>query len=181
MSILDAVASRRSQSKVTAAAPTHEELLPLVAAAGTVADHSALRPWRLIELRGDARKHLGDAFADASGLTDHDDRDKAARKPLRAELLIAVVCSRTPSLKVADWEQDATAAGVAHLLSLLLADAGWGVMWRTGHLTRSAPVRAMHHLEDNEELLGWLYVGGLEKPQKDSRKLIDAEKFLTAL
>jgi nitroreductase len=166
---------------VTADAPSHEQLLPLVAAAGTVADHSSLKPWRLIELRGDARVRLGSAMVVASG-QDDESGAKLAAKPLRAELLIAVVVVRRPSIKVAGWEQEATAAGVAHLLSLLLDEAGWGVMWRTGHLTRSETVRAVHGLADNEELLGWLYVGGkLDDAQDGSPDRIRAAEFLTSL
>lgn len=182
MTVLEAAGRRRSHAKVTPEAPGHDELLPLVAAAGSVADHASLRPWRLIELRGDSRIALGEAMADASGLVERDDRDKLAAKPLRASLLIAVVVAHKPSIKVEDWEQDATAAGVAHLLSLLLAEAGWGVMWRTGHLTRSEPVRRMHGLAENEELLGWLYVGGLVDDAKTgAKKPLDASEFLTAL
>ena len=77
------VGARRSYSRVTEAAPTHEELLPLVAAAGRVADHSALHPWRVIELRGDARLRLGRAFAkDAKARGS--EAEKIATKPLRA-------------------------------------------------------------------------------------------------
>ena len=181
MSILEAVTQRRSQPRVTAAAPGHDELLPLVAAAACVADHGSLRPWRLIELRGDARARLGAAFAEASG-ADAKDAAKLAGKAMRASLLIAVVSSLQPSHKVADWEQEAVAAGVAHTLSLLLDDAGWGVMWRTGLLTRSLPVRVLHGLADNEQLLGWLYVGGRQCGDKaGERKTVDAERYLSAL
>ena len=172
---------RQSHPHVTAAAPSHAELVPLVAAAGTVADHGRLVPWRLIELRGAARERLGQAFVAASGL-DGPDAQRLAEKPLRAPLLIAVVARREPSFKVAEWEQDAVASGVAHTLSLLLDEAGWGVMWRTGHLTRTAPVRAMHELDDNEELLGWLYVGGPhDDAKKGSKTTVDAREFLTQL
>jgi nitroreductase len=181
MSLLDAVSRRRSQPKVSADAPSHDELLPLVAAASSVADHAALRPWRLIELRGAARERLGTAFVEASGL-EGADAAKLAAKPLRASLLIAVVEAVQPSHKVADWEQAAAVAGVAHTLSLLLDDAGWGVMWRTGHLTRSLPVRVMHHLADNEQLLGWLFVGGREQGEKaGERKPFPAEDYLSVL
>ncbi len=92
MSALDAVRRRQSRSSVTEAAPTHEQLLPLVAAASGVADHSSLRPWRLIELRGDARVRLGAAFVAASrARPDVKEAVKLAAKPLRASLLIAVV------------------------------------------------------------------------------------------
>ena len=175
---------RRSRSSVTADAPTHEQLLPLVEAASGVADHSSLRPWRLIELRGTARGRLGDAFVAASGLDPHSkDARKLAEKPLRASLLIAVVCSPTPSFKVPEWEQEAVASGVAHILSLLLDEAGWGVMWRTGGHTRAAEVARMHGLADHERLLGWLYVGGVKTSERGGkpRKLANPERVLSVL
>ena len=64
---LEAVRARRSWSKVTDAAPTRAELLTLLSAAGRVADHSSMRPWRLIELRGSDRERLGRAINKAEG------------------------------------------------------------------------------------------------------------------
>lgn len=176
MSALEAVRTRRSWSKVTDAAPSHAELLDLVSAAGRVADHSSLRPWRLIELRGPDRERLGAAIAKAEG-------DKhPSSKPLRAPLLIAVVASYRKSGKVPRWEQEAVASGVAHVLSLLLDEAGWGVIWRTGHYTRSKAVAKAHGLKKNEALLGWLYVGG--KPPRERpghRKPLDASAVVSAM
>lgn len=170
-----AVLARRSYSSVTDQAPTREELLPLVAAASRVADHGSLRPWRLIEIRGSSRAKLGKALGKAAGSSPSD-------KPLRASLLIAVVASRRKS-KVAEWEQDATAAGVAHMLSLLLDEAGWGVFWRSGEATRSKAVRKAHKLKKREELLGWLYVGGVKEKYQDARgkRPVDPSEFLTIL
>lgn len=179
--MIDAVLRRTSHSRVTAEAPTHEQLLPLVEAAATVADHGSLRPWRLIELRGSARERLGEAFVQASGL-DGKDAAKLAEKPLRASLLIAVVAVHVPSFKVHEWEQDATAAGVAHTLSLLLNEAGWGVFWRSGGHTRADAVHRMHELAPNEKLLGWLYVGGVpEKSKPEKKHRFDAQRYLSAL
>ena len=176
MSALEAVEARQSWSKVTEEAPSREELLRLVAAAGRVADHSSLRPWRLIELRGDDREALGAAIAKAQG------DDSPSTKPLRAPLLVALVASYRKSEKVPRWEQEATAAGVAHVLSLLLDEAGWGVIWRTGHYTRSKAVAKAHGLGTHEELLGWLYVGG--KPAGKGpgrRKPVDAGSLVTRM
>ncbi|PPL19711.1 nitroreductase family protein [Microterricola pindariensis] len=158
--VLAAAQARRSHSKVTEDAPSTAELERLLGAAGRVADHSALHPWRLIALRGESRARLGRALADAAGLHGSGAASLAA-KPMRAPLLIAVVSSPQPSHKVAEWEQEAVASGVAHMLSLLLHEAGWGVMWRTGPHTRSKAVAAMHGLAPGEKLLGWLYVGGI--------------------
>jgi len=177
---LEAVLRRRSQPSVTEAAPTREQLVPLVAAAATVADHGDLKPFRLIELRGTDRELLGAAFVDASGLEGKEAAALAA-KPLRASLLIAIVVTYRDNFKVSHWEQEASAAGVAHMLSLLLTEAGWGVMWRTGGLTRSDAVNRMHGLASNERLLGWLYVGGVEKAKAEKKHELNGEKFLTRL
>jgi nitroreductase len=176
MSALDAVRARQSWSKVTEDAPSRAELLTYVAAAGRVADHSSLQPWRLIELRGDDRAVLGRAIAKAEG-------DKhPSTKPLRASLLIAVVASYRKSDKVPRWEQEAVASGVAHTLSLLLDEAGWGVIWRTGGYTRSKAVAKAHGLKKNEKLLGWLYVGGKpERKKPGRRRQVDARKLLTRM
>jgi len=183
LSALDAVLRRQSRSKVTPEAPSHAQLLPFVEAAATVADHSGLRPWRLIQLRGDARARLGQAFVEASGLTGKD-ATKLAEKPLRASLLIAVVVTVQPSFKVPPWEQEAVASGIAHTLSLLLDEAGWGVFWRTGGHTRSEAVHRMHELAPNEQLLGWLYVGGLtdkDKFKSEKKRRNDAGRHLSEL
>jgi len=173
---LDAALARRSWSKVTDEAPTHEELLAFVAAAGRVADHSSLRPWRLIELRDDDRERLGRAINKAQG------DEGVSSKPLRAPLLIAVVASYHKSHKVPRWEQEAVASGVAHMLSLLLDEAGWGVIWRTGHYTRAKAVAKAHGLKKDEELLGWLYVGGKPKNSRpERRKTVDARKLVSRM
>ncbi|UOE45876.1 nitroreductase family protein [Agromyces larvae] len=177
----EAVRRRRSVAKVTAAAPDDTELLHLLSAAGTVADHAALQPWRVIALRGDARARLGEALADAAGLVG-DDRAALAAKPLRAPLLLAVAARRHEHPKVHGWEQDAVAAGVAHTLSLLLDEAGWGVMWRTGPHVRTEPVAAVHGLAPDEHLLGWLYVGGVpEGVSRVRHRAIDAAAVFTSL
>ena len=99
-----------------------------------------------------------------------------------APLLIAVVASYRKSGKVPRWEQEAVASGVAHVLSLLLDEAGWGVIWRTGSYTRSKAVAKMHGLGKNEELLGWLYVGGKPpRARSGRRKTVDARPLLGRL
>jgi nitroreductase len=136
--VLEALRGRRSRSSVGGAAPTHEALVPLVEAASRLADHGGMRPWRVIEIRGAARDRLGDAMDEAAG---DPGSGKHRRKTHRAGLLVAVVACVTPSRKVPAWEQEAVAAGVAHALTLLLEEQGWGVFWRTGSLTRSEAVR----------------------------------------
>ena len=178
--VADALRHRRSYSSVGATAPTTRELLPLIEAAGSVADHGSLHPWRIIALRGAARDTVGRAMADAAGL-EGSSAEKLAAKLRRAPLVLAVVVSPKPSHKVPEWEQEAVASGVAHALSLVLDEAGWGVMWRTGLQTRAKAVHNAHGLAPHERLLGWLYVGAKPPSKSGRRKAISAKDYLSAL
>ena len=178
--VAEALRRRRSYSSVGSKAPTKRELLPLIEAAASVADHASLHPWRIIALRGDARTRVGLAIAEASGLQGSA-AEKMAEKQLRAPLLLAVVFSPQPSYKVPGWEQEVVASGVAHALSLVLDEAGWGVMWRTGLQTRADGVARAHELRPDERLLGWLYVGTKPASKSGRRKPIKAKDYLTTL
>ena len=175
----DALRARRSHSNVTDEAPSHSELRDLVGAMSSIADHSRLRPWRIIELRGDARLRLGRGLAKATGA----DPKKTTAKATRAPLVLAIVVSPRPSSKVPLWEQEAVASGVAHALELLLHEAGWGCFWRTGRDTRHKALRKAHALQKSEYLLGWLYVGGIRDRDRTAkpRKPLDIDAHLTAL
>lgn len=182
--VLESMATRRSVSKVGPHTPTDAELAELLAAVTPVADHKALRPWRLILLRGDDRMRLAEALDAADGVQRKPGEHNT--KPFRAELLIAVVASPTEHPKVPRWEQHATAAGAGHLLELALWQAGWGVMWRTGLLANHPTVRAAHGLSDDELLMGWLYVGDIDhsfrKRMLDSRRpALDPHRFLSRM
>ncbi len=178
------MARRRSVAKVGSKAPDDRELLTLLRSVVTVADHDALRPWRLLTLRGADRGRLGAALDEAAGTERAPGESNL--KPLRAELLIALIASQVDHPKVPHWEQIATAAGAGHLLSLALSEAGWGVMWRTGVHTNAAPVRELHGVADDELLMGWLYVGDVapsfaRRSATSSRPVPDPASFLGTL
>ncbi|WP_374947616.1 nitroreductase family protein [Agreia sp.] len=180
-SVFEAMHERRSSSKVTDEAPNHDEILELVEAAGQVADHSGLTPWRILEIRGESRRIVGESLAAASGLHGHD-AEKSIRKSYRAPLLLAVIVSPRPSVKVAVWEQEAVASGIAHALSLLLHERGYGAMWRTGIHTRSEAVRIAHRLEPDERMLGWIYVGRYpDRPRQSRRSRIEVSRHVSSL
>lgn len=177
--VFEAMARRVSRSKVTDEAPSHEELEHLMSVLSSVPDHSRLRPWRVIELRGDDRKKLGKALAKAN----NSPKEKGLSKATRAPLVLAIVASPRKSKKVPYWEQEAVASGVAHYLTLLLAEAGWGTMWRTGDAARSKVVHKAHKLTAEEQLLGWIYVGGVPEGKRSTkpRKPLDMARHLSTL
>ena len=159
MELTEAVRGRRSAIRLTDPAPSDDEICELLVDAATGPDHGLLRPWRLVLIRGAAREVLGAAFAADLPDSDEPGRARAAAKPLRAPLLVSIVCAPKDVPKVPDWEQLATTVTMIHNLALLLHERGWGAMWRTGEPSRSAGVRDLLGVGPREQLLGWLYLG----------------------
>jgi nitroreductase len=163
MELTRAVRLRTSAAPITDHAPDDAELAAAVALAAHGPDHAALRPWRLVLLRGADRERLGAAmvagFADEPGSTA---AARTAAKPLRAPLLVGVVARITPHPKVPEWEQIAATAAFVATLELVLFDAGYTAMWRTGPPATLPQVHALMGVGPDELLMGWLYVGGTD-------------------
>lgn len=154
MHLIDALISRRSHQVLGEPAPGDESLLKMIEVAAAAPDHGRLRPWRLVVHRGRSREELGEALAAGSPAPERD-----RLKPLRAPLLLSIVFCPVHDAKVPRWEQLASVAGVVYGVSLALHSQGWASIWRTGARLMDPAVREFLGLTEDEELLGWLYVG----------------------
>src|SRR4051812_26314868 len=144
MELTEAIRSRRSTAPVTDAAPTDAQLYDYLALAAHSPDHAGLRPWRLVPLRGSDRNRLGAALADGFGDPPGSRAAaKAAARPLRAPLLLSIIGCPVEHPKVPRWEQIAAVGALVATLELVLFDAGWTAMWRTGPGVELAPVRQL--------------------------------------
>ena len=160
MELRTAIRNRRSTAPVTDHAPDDEQLLEYLQLAAHSPDHAGLRPWRLITVRGTARQRLGSALADGFG--DEPGSPAAAKtaaKPLRAPLLITIVAVPVEHPKVPRWEQIAAVSALVTTLQLVLFEAGFTAMWRTGPGVELPQVHDLLGIDEAEQLLGWLYVG----------------------
>jgi nitroreductase len=161
MELTDAVRDRHSTGPITDDAPDDARLRVLIALAAHSPDHAGLRPWRLVTLRGTDRDRLGQALA--IGFGDEPGSAaavKTAGKPLRAPLLLGIIFAPTEHPKVPEWEQMAAVAALITTLELVLFDAGWTAMWRTGPAVDLPDVLNLMGVGKSERLLGWLYIGG---------------------
>ena len=94
METMKTLLSRRSISKLTSPHPSKEEMKDVYQAALRAPDHSWLRPWKFIEITGDSRKKLGQAFIDSTKKTEEIDEDrenKIAALPFRSPMIIVVI------------------------------------------------------------------------------------------
>jgi len=160
MDLATAIRTRRSSAPITDEAPTDDELAGYLRLAAHSPDHASLRPWRLVTLRGSDRDRLGEALV--AGFGDEPGTPAAAKtagKALRAPLLISIVGTPIAHPKVPEWEQIAAVGALVATLQLVLFEAGYTAIWRTGPAVELAPVRDLLGLAGSERLLGWLYVG----------------------
>jgi nitroreductase len=163
MELRAAICARRSTAPLGQQAPSDEQLAEFLQLAAHSPDHAGLRPWRLVSLRGQARARLGQAMA--TGFGDEPGSPAAAKtagKTQRAPLLISIVAVPVEHPKVPRWEQLAAIGALVATLQLVLFEAGYTAMWRTGPAVELAEVRQLLGIGADEQLLGWLYVGATE-------------------
>ncbi|MET9960479.1 nitroreductase [Streptomyces sp. NPDC006326] len=158
MDVMTAILTRRSEQVLDGPSPSDDEFTYLVQGASSAPDHGRLRPWRWVLLRGDDRDVLGRALADEDGADETAARQLTA-KLRRAPMTAALVFSPHTGHRVPEWEQLAAASCMAHSLMLLLHARGYGSIWRTGRLARSAAACAVLGLREDEQLLGSLDIG----------------------
>lgn len=163
MEALDALLNRVSVPRLQAPAPTAEQRERLFAAALRAPDHAQLRPWRFLTVEGAARERLGELFAQAVAAEHPSARPEALAKaramPLRAPLLVVVIASPRAHPKIPREEQLLSAGCAAHAILLAAHAQGVGAIWRTGDLAYHAQVKAGLGLEENEGIVGFLYLG----------------------
>lgn len=157
---------RSSMGKLMAPAPDAEQLEAIYRAALRAPDHKELRPWRFIEFSGEGRERLGELFAEAEYREDPQVGDTALnaarKKPLRAPMVIAVVAKVAPEVpKVPKMEQVISAGCAAHAILLAAHAQGLGAMWRSGKYAFDPVVRKGLGLDDDDELIAFIYLGTL--------------------
>jgi nitroreductase len=168
--VIEALQSRNSAPRLTAPGPSDAELDEMLACALRSPDHAWLTPWRFISVTGDARDSLGELL-EASLLrrdphADEAAREKARSAPLRAPLVLIVLAAIQEHPKVPAWEQQVS-AGCAAFSVLLAAEAlGYAGVWRTGAVTEDAEFTDSLGADENERIVGFLYLGSREGRSK---------------
>ncbi|MFK7988099.1 MAG: nitroreductase family protein, partial [Sandaracinaceae bacterium] len=136
MDSMELLETRSSNGKLGEPAPSAAVLDRILTAALRAPDHGAVRPWRILLVRGEARNALGEVFADALSRSGAEESkvERARKKPLRAPLIIVVAATPCAHPKAPECEQVLSAGAVAHTVLLGLHAAGFAGMWRTGAL-----------------------------------------------
>jgi len=171
------LALRRSTpvAMLRAPGPSAADLDMLFRLAMRVPDHRKLEPWRVLIVEGDARKKLGDVFADALKARDPLATDDALNDeralPLRAPVVLAVISSPVEDpKKTPEWEQRLSAAALCQTLMIAANAMGWAACWITEDPAYDANVHKALGMEANDRIAGFIYLGtAKEQPVERQR------------
>ena len=162
---LDLLQRRRSVAPhlLTEPGPAPDEVETLLTIAARVPDHGRLVPWRFIVSSGEARLRIGEAIANAfradnPGASEEKvafERHRLARAPL----VIAVVSSAGPHVKIPDWEQVLSAGAVMMNLLTAANAMGYGTSWITEWYGYDRRVLEVLGLLPTERLAGFVHIG----------------------
>jgi nitroreductase len=122
-----------------------------------------MQPWRFRIIRGAARTRFSEALVAAARVREPSlaaaQLEKLRTRPLQVPLVIAASARLRDNAKVPNIEQLlSSGAAVMNLLNAFHA-LGFGAIWLTGPSAYDPAIAAAVGLADDEQLLGFVYVG----------------------
>lgn len=174
MEATELLLGRRSIGKLGEPAPEGDALDRILRIALRAPDHGALRPWKILLVRGEARTRFGELMAEATlrrkPAATPEELARERGKALRAPLLAIVVAAVRPSPKIPELEQLLSAGCVAHGLTIAAQAEGFGAIWKTGDVAYDRWIHDQLALAATDQIVGILYVGTpLETPPDAAR------------
>ena len=164
-SLRDHLLTRRSvgQAFLAEPAPAGDDLQTLLTIATRVPDHGKLAPWRLVLFSGDARAAVGEKLAQIAKRK-RPELDEAGleierRQFLPAPLVIGVISTARPHVKIPEFEQLLSAGNVAFNLVHGAYALGYAATWITRWYTFDTEAAAMLGAKEGERFVGFVHIG----------------------
>lgn len=158
MNNIDFLKQRQSNPSLSLPAPTQSHLNDIIEAGIRVPDHACLQPFHFTVVSGEGLNKLSKLFVESSD-PNTANLDKISKMPLRAPMIIIVSTQYCEHEKVPKQEQLITAGCSAHAMQMAAVSLGYGAMWRTGDLAYNAKVKQGLTVSEDNEIVGFLYVG----------------------
>lgn len=148
---------------LTAPGPDAAQLDDLLTIASRVPDHGKLAPWRFVVFEGAAREKAGDIVAEAFKTKNPQaDAEKIAferNRLVQAPVIVAVVSTAKPHVKIPQWEQELSAGAVCMNLLIGAQAMGFGASWLTNWFSFDRAVLAAFGLAEDERIAGFIHIG----------------------
>lgn len=178
MNVMDAIQSRRSIGKVKPDPVEPEVIRTLLEAASWAPNHHNTEPWRFFVMTGEGRRVLGRAYADIAieNASDKSEaelaelRAKNESKAFRAPAVIAVAAIPSGSPKVPFVEELAAVHAAVQNMLLAAHALGLGSIWRTGEPTYHSRMRKAFGLNEDDQVVGFVYLGYPEMAERKAAR-----------
>lgn len=170
MDALDLLLHRVSQPRLTAPAPSGDALDAIMRSAMCAPDHASLTPWHFIVCEEAGLKKLGALFEQSAIENGKSEKEteRAPQLPMRAPMVIVAVAKVQEHEKVPRVEQVSSAACAVMAMQMAAFAQGFNGIWRTGSYAYCDTVKAGLELQEDDEIVGFLYLGtpAVETPEK---------------
>ena len=181
MNAIENILQRNSPRELVAPHPTEDEMNLVFKCALRAPDHAWLRPSRFIQVTGDGLVKLSQIFQDFARENMNDVTDipleKYKNTPFRAPMVIIIISNIRSHPKVPEIEQMLSTSAATQNILLALNALGYGGIWRTGKFALNEIISKYLGLDQNQKVLGYLYVGKTSGRQKKLPEL-DISKFV---
>jgi len=165
MTNIEFLSQRQSTPFLTDPKPSAKHVEQILAAGMRVPDHGCLQPWHFTVISDEGLQKLSDLFVQSSDSTTAN-LDKIAKMPFRAPMIIVVSTELCAHAKVPSQEQLIAAGCCVHTMQMAAIALGYGAMWRTGALAYNQKVKQGLGISEENELVGFLYIGTPGKAQR---------------
>lgn len=180
MDALELLLTRSSNNKLQEPAPSGEALDNILNAGLRAPDHANLSPFKFIVCTGNGLKKLSDIYASVLSQSNKTEAEieKGTNAPFRAPMVIIGICKFKEHEKVPRVEQISTTACAIQNMQMAAFAQGFNGIWRTGALAHNDLVRQHLGLAENDEIIGYLYLGTTQnethiKRQKSQENVIE--------
>lgn len=178
MTNIEFLVQRQSTPFLTEPAPNAQHVEQILAAGMRVPDHGCLQPWHFAVISGNGLQKLSELFVNSSN-PETANLEKIAKMSFRAPMIIAVSTVFCAHEKVPAQEQLIAAGCSVHAMQMAAVALGYGAMWRTGELAYNQKVKQGMGVSEENELVGFLYIGtlGKEPRLKASKSFADKVSY----
>ncbi|CAN5484348.1 hypothetical protein BH10BAC5_BH10BAC5_24820 [soil metagenome] len=156
-----------------------EELLKLADWAPT---HGKTEPWRYFVFRGASLKKFGEDHAElyknntSSENFKQETYDKLFHAVDKSSHLIAAVMKRGINPKIPKLEEICAASASIENMLIGASALGLSVIWNSGGMTHENPMKKYLGLEEEDVVLGLIYLGYTDMPAKAGTRNIPLEE-----
>lgn len=168
--LIDYLAVRRSVPafQMCEPGPSTAEIEQILTLAVRVPDHGKVAPWRFVVYRGAERARIGEALL-AMALEKNPELSEEMigverARFTRAPVVIGVISTAGPHVKIPEWEQLMSAGAVC--LNLLMAANALGYVsnWLTEWFAYDEKAHPLLGIKPGEKVAGFIYIGSTTFP-----------------